>query len=183
MMQIDNMQTDNLICIATLKKPYGIQGWLWVFSQTENHADIFGMKPWYMKTATGFKRLTVKNWRVQGKGLVASFHEIPDPNVAETMNGTTIWVDKANFPQLAEDEFYWSELIGLVVVNEDDETLGVIADMSETSAHAMMHVKPSPDSIDKQERLIPWHSQTVLEVVKSSDKGTGHVLVAWGSDY
>ncbi len=177
------MQTDDLICIATLKKPYGIQGWLWVFSQTENHADIFGMQPWYMKTATGFKVLTVKNWRAQGKGLVASFQEVPNRNVAETMNGTTIWVNKANFPALAEDEFYWSELIGLRVVNEEGEVLGVIGEMSETSAHAMMHVKPSKDSIDDEQRLIPWHSQTVLEVVKSSDEQVGFVLVAWGADY
>lgn len=177
------MQADEMICIATLKKAFGIQGWLWVFSHTENHADIFSMMPWYMKTATGFEILTVKNWRKQGKGLVASFHEIPNRNVAETMNGTTIWVNRSNFPTLSDDEFYWSELIGLAVINEDDEILGVIDDMFETSAHAMMSVKPSADSIDNQERLIPWHTQTVLKVMRKSDEHAGYVLVAWGLDY
>ena len=49
-----------MIKIATLKKPYGIKGWLWVFSQTDERASIFQMQPWWMKTATGFKPLTVR---------------------------------------------------------------------------------------------------------------------------
>lgn len=171
--------TDTLMRIATLKKPYGIKGWLWVFSDTEERSDIFAMSPWYMKTATGFKPLTVKEWRTQGAGLVASFHEIPDRNVAETMNGTSIWVPKSCLPALSDDEYYWSDLIGLAVVNEADECLGVIKDLFETSAHAIMTVVPSADSVDKEERLIPWHKTTVLDVNLSERV----VRVAWGKDY
>lgn len=169
----------DLLHVATLKKPYGIKGWLWVFSHTEEHAAIFEMSPWYMKTATGFKPLTVKEWRTQGAGLVASFVEVPDRNVAETMNGTTIWVDKSSLPALADDEYYWSELVGLKVVNEQQECLGVIKSLFETGAHAMMSVVPSADSIDKESRLIPWHTT----IVQSVNRETGVVLVAWEKDY
>lgn len=170
---------DNFIKIATLKKPYGIKGWLWVFSDTDNRADIFNMPNWYIKTATGFKPLTVTNWREQGAGLVASFKEIPDRNVAETMNGATIWVDKAHFPKLDDDEYYWSDLVGLTVINEQGENLGVIKQMFETSAHEIISVKPTKDSIDGEERLIPWHGDVVLNV----DLTAKTMLVAWGSDY
>lgn len=169
----------DLLHVATLKKPYGIKGWLWVFSHTEEHAAIFEMSPWYMKTATGFKPLTVKEWRTQGAGLVASFVEVPDRNVAETMNGTTIWVDKSSLPALADDEYYWSELVGLKVVNEQQECLGVIKSLFETGAHAMMSVVPSADSIDRESRLIPWHTT----IVQSVNRETGVVLVAWEKDY
>lgn len=169
----------DLLHVATLKKPYGIKGWLWVFSHTEEHAAIFEMSPWYMKTATGFKPLTVKEWRTQGAGLVASFVEVPDRNVAETMNGTTIWVDKSSLPALADDEYYWSELVGLKVVNEQQECLGVIKSLFETGAHAMMSVVPSAGSIDKESRLIPWHTT----IVQSVNRETGVVLVAWEKDY
>ena len=168
-----------LIKIATLKKPYGIKGWLWVFSDTDSHADIFDMPNWWIKTATGFKPLTVTDWREQGSGLVASFKEIPDRNVAETMNGATIWVDKANLPTLDDDEYYWSDLVGLTVINEAGENLGVIKEMFETSAHEIISVKPTADSIDGEERLIPWHTDIVLNV----DLKTKTMLVAWGSDY
>lgn len=170
---------DSLIKIATLKKPYGIKGWLWVFSETDNHADIFNMPNWYIKTATGFKPLTVTDWRTQGAGLVASFKEVPDRNVAETMNGTTVWVDKSNLPTLEGDEYYWSDLVGLTVINEEGDNLGVIKEMFETSAHEIISVKPTKDSIDGEERLIPWHTDIVLNV----DLSAKTMLVAWGRDY
>lgn len=170
---------DNLIKIATLKKPYGIKGWLWVFSEMDNRADVFAMSPWYMKTATGLKPLTVTNWREQGQGLVASFKEVPDRNVAETMNGVTVWADKANLPALDEDEYYWSDLVGLTVINEDGEILGVIKELFETGAHEIISVKPTKESIDDEERLIPWHATVVLKV----DLADKTMLVAWGADY
>lgn len=169
----------HLIKIATLKKPYGIKGWLWVFSDTDNRADIFKMPNWQLKTATGFKPLTVREWRHQGSGLVASFNEIPDRNTAETMNGATIWVDKANLPELGDDEYYWSDLVGLTVINTDGENLGVIKEMFETSAHEIISIKPTTDSIDGEDRLIPWHSDVVLNV----DLSAKTMLVAWGRDY
>lgn len=170
---------DDLIQIATLKKPYGIKGWLWVFSLTDDRAEIFNMPNWYMKTALGFRPLTVTDWREQGAGLVASFKEVPDRNVAETMNGVSVWVDKANLPALDDDEYYWSDLVGLTVINEDGEILGVIKELFETGAHEIISVKPTKESIDDEERLIPWHATVVLKV----DLADKTMLVAWGADY
>ncbi|WP_201533805.1 ribosome maturation factor RimM [Psychrobacter ciconiae] len=168
-----------MINIGQLKKPYGIKGWLWVFSNTDNRSDIFAMSPWWMKTAVGLKPLTVTSWRHQGSGLVAQFKEIPDRNIAETMNGVTIWAAKDSLPKPDEDEYYWSDLVGLHVVNEQGETLGDITEMFETGAHDVMQVSATKDSLDAEERLIPWHQQTVIKV----DLANKTVTVDWPSDY
>lgn len=170
---------DSMINIGQLKKPYGIKGWLWVFSNTDNRSDIFDIEPWWMKTALGLKPLTVKAWRHQGSGIVAQFEQIPDRNVAETMNGVTIWAAKDSFAAPDDDEYYWSDLIGLRVINEQGEILGDITEMFETGAHDVMQVSATSDSIDGEERLIPWHKQTVLSV----DLAAKTVRVDWPSDY
>ena len=126
-----------LMKIGQLKKPYGIKGWLWVFSDTDDRTAIFDMQPWWMKTATGMKPLTVKAWREQGTGIVAQFEQVPDRNVAETMNGVTIWVEQNVLPETGEDEYYWSDLVGLRVINEQDENLGEITEMFETATRMM----------------------------------------------
>jgi len=168
-----------LMKIGQLKKPYGIKGWLWVFSDTDDRSAIFDMQPWWIKTATGIKPLTVSRWRQQGTGLVAQFEQVPDRNIAETMNGVTIWVAQDVLPELAEDEFYWSDLVGMRVVNEQDEYLGNITEMFDNGAHDIMRVAANSDSLDNEERLIPWHKQTVVQV----DMTDKTVLVAWPSDY
>ncbi len=170
---------NTLMKIGQLKKPYGIKGWLWVFSDTDDHAAIFDIKQWWMKSAIGMKPLTVKAWREQGTGLVAQFEQVPDRNIAETMNGVTIWVAQDVLPEPKEDEYYWSDLIGIQVMNEQDEYLGDITEMFETGAHDIMRVAATSDSLDSEERLIPWHKQTVMQVDMSSKK----VVVAWPSDY
>lgn len=170
---------NSLMKIGQLKKPYGIKGWLWVFSDTDDRTAIFAMQPWYMKTATGMKPLTVKAWREQGTGIVAQFEQVPDRNVAETMNGVTLWVEQDVLPETSEDEYYWSDLIGVQVFNEQDEYLGDIAEMFETGAHDIMRVAATSDSLDGDERLIPWHKQTVLTV----DMTAKRVIAAWPSDY
>lgn len=170
---------NNLMKIGQLKKPYGIKGWLWVFSDTDDRTAIFDMQPWYMKTAMGMKPLTVKAWREQGSGIVAQFEQVPDRNVAETMNGVTLWVEQDVLPETGEDEYYWSDLIGVRVFNEQDEYLGDITEMFETGAHDIMRVAATSDSLDDEERLIPWHKQTVLEV----DITAKTVVAAWPNDY
>ena len=168
-----------LMKVAQLKKPYGIKGWLWVFSDTDDRSAIFDMQPWWMKTATGMKPLTVKAWREQGTGIVAQFEQVPDRNVAETMNGVTIWVEQNVLPETSADEYYWSDLVGMRVMNEQNEYLGDISEMFETGAHDIMRVAATSDSLDKEERLIPWHKQTVIQV----DTTERTVDVSWLNDY
>lgn len=171
---------DNLIKIGELKKPYGIQGWLWLFSYTEDREAVFAMQPWVIKTALGQKTLTVKNWRLQGKGYVVQLNEVPDRNVAETMFGVTLWADKQHLSRLADDEYYWADLVGLTVKSQtDDVILGRVKELFETGAHAIMVVEPTDDSVDSEERLIPWHKQTVLDVNLAEKM----ITVDWGSDY
>lgn len=174
-----NLNTSELIKIGQLKKPYGIKGWLWVFSDTDNREDIFSMQPWYMKTHTGMKPLTVVKWRKQGSGLVAQFEQVPDRNVAETMNGVSIWTSKDSLPTSNEDEYYWSDLVGLTVQTVDGVRLGTISELFETGAHDIMTIKPTVASVDEEERLIPWHKQTVVSV----DLEAKLVVVDWQADY
>lgn len=172
--------TRQLVKIAELKKPYGIHGWLWLFSLTDDREAIFDMQPWIIKTAMGEKNLTIKNWRQQGKGYVVQLHEISDRTLAETMYGVAVWTDKSVLSTLAEGEYYWSDLVGLSVISQPDNVcLGQVKELFETGAHAIMVVEPTESSVDAEERLIPWHKQTVIEV----DLVNQTLVVDWGRDY
>jgi len=104
---------------------------------------------------------------------------VPDRNIAETMNGVSIWIDKDSLPETGEDEYYWSDLVGLSVINKQQECLAIIKELFETGAHPIMKVVPSKDSIDDEPRMIPWHKQTV-DVV---DLAAGQMIVDWERDF
>ena len=96
------------------------------------------------------------------------------------MNGVTIWVEQNVLPETGEDEYYWSDLIGLTVISQSENViLGRVKELFETGAHAIMVVEPTADSVDGEERLIPWHKQTIGEVNLAKQT----LMVDWGSDY
>ena len=174
---------EDRIQIGQLRSPYGLNGWLWVYSNTDPMSNMFDYLPWYVKTKTGWQTLGVKRWKTQGKGLVVALKEVPDRTAAEQLVGAEIWVSKSQLPQAGMDEYYWSDLKGLTVVgfnaDEQEAILGKIHGLFETGANDVMVVHATPDSIDAEERLIPWHK----DVVQRVDIEAGQIYVNWGVDY
>lgn len=171
------------IQIGQLRSPYGLNGWLWVYSNTDPMSNMFDYLPWYIQTKTGWQTLDVKRWKPQGKGLVVSLKGVSDRTAAEQLVGAEIWIAKAQLPQAGIDEYYWSDLKGLQVMgfddNENEVILGQIHELFETGANDVMVVKATLDSVDGEERMIPWHQ----DVVQRVDLETGHIYVNWGVDY
>jgi 16S rRNA processing protein RimM len=72
-----------------------------------------------------------------------------------------------------ENEFYWSDLIGLKAVNREGVELGRVDSLMETGAHDVLVVKGT------REHLIPF----VAAFVGKVDVAGGTIEVDWGEDY
>ncbi|MFB2577837.1 MULTISPECIES: ribosome maturation factor RimM [unclassified Acinetobacter] len=171
------------IQIGQLRSPYGLNGWFWVYSNTDPMTNLFDYLPWYIQTKNGWTQVSVKRWKPQGKGLVVALKDVADRTVAEQLVGSEIWISKSQLPQAASDEYYWNDLKGLTVIghdsNEENVILGKIHELFETGANDVMVVRPTADSVDDEERMIPWHR----DVVQKVDLEQGEIYLAWGVDY
>lgn len=174
------MQTtsDNL-CVAELKSAYGIKGWLWLYAYTDPMQAVFEYQPLFYLQAGTSKTVEIQQWRKQGKGLVVKLAGVDDRNAAESLVNTKLWLKKSDLPVLVDDEYYWSDLVGLSVMTQEQVLLGEVKQLFETNAHQIMEVQPTPQSIDTETRLIPWHKSTVVSV----DLNKAQVLVDWQPDY
>lgn len=170
---------ESQLCVGELKSAYGIKGWLWVFSYTDPIEKVFEYAPWQAKLASQTASLKIESWRKQGKGLVVKLADVDDRTAAETYCHTKLYIDANDLPPPEEDEFYWSELIGMQVISETGNILGQVAQLSETPAHQMLEVEATAESADNQSRLIPWHETVVLDV----NRNTKVITVAWELDY
>lgn len=174
---------EDLIEVGQLRAAYGIQGWLWVYSHTDPMQNLFNYLPWWVHTAAGWQTIDVKRWRTQGKGLVVLLKDIADRNDAEKLTGMKIWMSKAQLPKAGLDEFYWADLVGLTVLGTDDTgqqvNLGKISELFETGANDVMVVRATAESIDGEERMIPWHNDVVIHI----DLEQKTIQVNWGADY
>lgn len=178
-----NHVPEDRIQIGQLRAAYGLNGWLWVYSHTEPMSNMFDYLPWWIETKSGWQKVTVKRWKAHGKGLVVALKGVQDRTAAEQLVGATIWISKTQLPKTELNEYYWSDLKGLTVFGVDEHNqavnLGRIHELFETGANDVMLVHATADSIDAQERMIPWHS----DVIQNVDLEAGRIDVNWGVDY
>jgi 16S rRNA processing protein RimM len=94
-----------------------------------------------------------------------------------------VQVSRADFPELPEGEYYWSDLIGLEAVNLQGEALGKVVDMMSNGPQSILRIVPPPDvnapEAKLEERLVPF----VDQFVKTVDLKAGLITLDWGLDY
>src|SRR5260363_25185 len=90
---------------------------------------------------------------------------------------------RADFLELPKDEYYWTDLIGLQVINTAGEILGIVRNLLDHGAHAVLCVEPHASNAasagQNRELLIPFVNAYILEV----DLGHHQMIVDWRSDW
>ena len=170
---------NSLVCVGKITSVWGIKGWVKVFSYTDPKENLFEYGPWLLRRNGKTRPAKLTGWRKQGKGMVAQVDDCADRDLAAELVNSEILADRSVLPELDPGEFYWSQLTGLEVVNTKGEKLGRVDHLIETGANDVLVVRKSENSIDSQERLIPYIDQVVRKV----DLELGTIEVEWESDF
>jgi len=119
---------------------------------------------------------------MHGGDVVATLVGMAGRDAAEALKGASVQVSRAEFPALEEDEYYWSDLIGMDVVNLQGEALGKVIDMMSNGPQSILRIEPVPEQDSKEkapERLVPF----VDQFVKTVDVKSKKITLDWGLDY
>jgi len=168
------MRNEDLVPMGFVRGAFGIKGWVKIHADTEHADGLFDYPVWWLGKDGSWKPYTFENGTVQPKALAAKLEGIDDRDGAEALRGMQIAVPRSELPEAGDDEYYWSDLIGLAVVNQQDEALGTVDSLLETGANDVLVVKG-----EHGQKLIPFVDQYVLEVLPAE----GRILVDWGLDY
>ena len=162
---------------------WGVKGWIKLHSYTRNRQDISDYRQWFLQPISLFNTTTrpamcvkVLACRQQGAGIVAQLEGIGDRDAAAKLIGLGIFVNQTELPTLPEGEYYWQQLIGLLVVNEQG-SIGTVDSILETGANDVLVCKSQDPAM--ADVLIPYTPQ----VIKKVNLEQGTVLVDWDPAY
>lgn len=161
------------VVVGKVGAPYGVKGWLRIHSFTEDPESIFTYQPWLI----GESKVSVEEWRLQGKSWVAKINGVSNRDQADQLKNAEITISDTLLPVLDEDEFYWRDITAMQVVNLDGYDLGKVQEVFNTGANDVLRVKANPnDAFGQRERLLPlvWD-----DVVRQIDKVEKVVTVDW----
>lgn len=162
--------------MGRLLAPRGIKGWLKVKTFTEEADALADFDVWWLKRNNTWVQWAVEDTELVHLGFSAKLAGVEDRNAAELMRGIDVALPRSAFPEF-DDSIYWVDLIGLDVVNQAGESLGVVDSLLETGANDVLVLKSGGGQ--PKEQLIPY----VEQFVQSVDLKARKIVVDWQKDW
>ncbi len=193
-------ETSGKVILGRITGVYGVQGWVKVFSYTDPKEAIIDYSPWYIraegrnpdhKNQAPWTRVKLKAGKRHAKTVVAKLEQCNDRDAAMAYIGTEIAIEPEQLESLKEkNEYYWRDLIGLRVINQQNVELGVVKSLLETGANDVLVVASEIESeevseiegckVETREHLIPW---TMNNAIIAVDQEQGIIRVDWDPDF
>lgn len=186
-----NTQPSDLVELGVLHGSYGLLGWAHLQPHVGNGDTLRKARQWWLFPPTGptpvsastlpatpaaGMSVSVTGIRLHGQALVAKWQGCDTPEAAQAFKGWRVAVSRSEFPALPEGEFYILDLVGLSVVNRQNQTIGTVAAVRSNGAHDFLEVvRPDRD----EPALIPQ----VPAYVDQIDLGARCIRVDWELDW
>ena len=162
--------------IGVITRPHGVLGEMKVYPVTDDIKRFKGMKEILMGPPEGRKgglsTEKIEGVRFQKNMVLLKLSGIDSPEDARKLSQYQLYVKREDAIPLYENEYFVKDLIGLDVISDKGEKLGVLSDVINTAANDVYVVK------GEREILVPAVKEYVLLIDLS--KGEMTVLFVEG---
>lgn len=97
--------------------------------------------------------------QLHSKGLLLKLRGLEDRAEAEGLAGSELGLLRSELEEPEEGEYYWTDLIGLTVLDSEGREVGRVANLFDSGAHDILVVRAGD-----REVLIPAIPEMVAEV-------------------
>ena len=145
---------------------YGVRGWIRVEAP---EAALAECRNWWI----GGESYAVEQVKEHSGALLAQLGGLQSREAALKLKGSKVFVPREALPKAQEGHYYLADLLGLEVVNERGEALGVVKRWMFNGAQDVMEVA------GERTHLVPW----IPAVVRKVDLQHKRIEVDWGADW
>jgi 16S rRNA processing protein RimM len=124
------------VVIGTIAAPHGVGGTLKVKAPGSGRHLRKGVEP-----VVKGERRRILALRKTPKGFLVDLEGIGDRELAGSLRGTELLLDREELDAPDEEEFYVGDLLGLEAYDAAGNHLGSVADIFETPAHEVLVVR------------------------------------------
>ncbi|MBT4963680.1 MAG: ribosome maturation factor RimM [Francisellaceae bacterium] len=180
-MSVAAIEEKHVVIVGKIGAPHGVTGGMRLFSFTNPVTNILEFQDLRIakanqtdKSAINWSSIVVKNIYQHKNGFVFSIDGIDDRDAAAALTHSSIAVLRNELDDLDNDEFYWDDLLGLQVYNQEDVYLGKVDSFMETGANDVIVIVDG-----KNEHLVPYLEQFILDIDLDEKK----IRVDWDPNF
>ena len=166
------MEDDKKIYLGKITGVHGIKGWLKIRSFSSPPENILNYPSWIINNQGEEDFYSIEQGRKQNNKIVVKLEKIDDRNTAESLINSKIQIQRSNLPKLSNENYYWSDLVGLSVLSSEEKVIGKIESLIETGANDVMVIITLKD----ERILIPF---VMHEIIKEVNVELSYIKIDW----
>lgn len=157
------------LAVGKIRRPYGLRGEALLEVYTDFPERLRPGKVVYAGDRR--ERLVIRQARAHREGLLLAFEECHRPEETERFRNRILYIATEDAAPLAEGEYYYYQLVGLTVVDEDGRELGRLSEVLVTGANDVYVVRGARGEI-----LLPAIPQVVRNIDLAAKRMVVHLL-------
>lgn len=158
--------------VGVITKTHGIRGEVKVYPTTDDPERFEALSEVTLQQGKQRKKLSIESVRYFKNLVILKFKGIDNINDVEAYKGAELYIPREEGEALSEDEYYIADIIGLTVVTDAGEQLGVVKDVLETGANDVYVIQRD----GKKDLLLPAIKDCVQDVDVEAGRMTVHVM-------
>jgi 16S rRNA processing protein RimM len=163
------------VALGVVHGAFGIHGWIRIKPYGDDVTTLLSERTWGLTLRGGFREARVVEAKEHGAAVLAHVAGVDDRDAADDLRGAEVSVSRTQLPAAEPGQYYWADLIGVVVRNVEGVVLGRVGGLIAAPAHDVLRVAREAET----EQLIPFTEP----IVKSVDLGGRVITVDWQKDY
>jgi len=161
--------TDRVI-VGALGGSFGVHGEVRLKSFCADAAAIADYAPLYTEDGRAFAQLVLTGQLKHG--FSARIDGIVTKEDADALRNTTLFAERTAMPSLPDDEYYYTDLIGLTVLDGGGKTLGTVKNVMDHGAGDLLEINVPTQS----ETILMPFTQAVVPTVDLATRQRGAYL-------
>ena len=122
------MASDNsssFVTIGQFGSPFGVLGWIKVNSFTDPATNVLAYQPWFVGKKDKWQSIQFVDSKSQQNKIIVKIAGRENIEAVQQYTNQYIAIPRKQLPKPAKNEFYWTDLIGMKVVNKEHVDLAL----------------------------------------------------------
>lgn len=151
---------EDLLQVGVITTTHGVRGEVKVYPTTDDPKRFLDLENVILDDGKTKRDLEIENVKFFKNLVILKFKGIDNINDIEKYKKAGLFVTRENAVELSKDEYFITDLIGLSVVTDEKEEIGILSDVLQTGANDVYVVSQK----GQKDILIPAIHECILDV-------------------
>lgn len=163
---------EDLLQVGIITSTHGLKGEVKIYPTTDDVNRFKKLKDVILDIGNSTLTLEIESVKFFKQYVILKFKGIDNINDVEKYRQKNLYVTRSNAVKLSKDEYFIADLVGLKIIDETEQDIGILKDVIETGANDVYAIEMT----NGQELLLPAIKQCILEINLENQFMKIHIL-------